>query len=275
MTIAGLDPSGGAGILADIKTAAALGCYGVAVVTSITSQNTQRVFAVQHQTARTVREQILPLFDDFEIAAVKTGMLPTAEIIDEVADLIGSKSVPVVVVDPVLRSTSGFELADDRCIDALTSRLFPLATVVTPNLAEALRITRGRIGMAAINEAEITDPKAVAKAILGAAEEIRRMGPQAVLITGGEADANLSTDLLLDEQGSAMYSAERIQSRHTHGTGCTLSSALACLLAQGRSLRDSVRLTKRYVSEAILGAPGLGRGNGPLEHFPAGFNNEM
>ncbi|HLF83998.1 MAG TPA: hydroxymethylpyrimidine/phosphomethylpyrimidine kinase, partial [Blastocatellia bacterium] len=141
LTIAGFDPSGGAGVLADIKTFSAFGCYGLAVVTSLTFQNTRQVLGALNQNAKTVRQQIAPLFDDFEISAIKTGTLPTAEVIREVAAIIRANAVPVVVVDPALKSTSGFDLVDDLAVDALTSELFPLASLVTPNIAEAQRIS--------------------------------------------------------------------------------------------------------------------------------------
>jgi hydroxymethylpyrimidine/phosphomethylpyrimidine kinase len=260
LTIAGLDPSAGAGILADIKTISAFKCYGLAAVTSLTFQNTQRVYGTLDQSGETVRRQIEPLFEDFEIAAIKTGMLPSAEVIRDVAAIIELKKIPVVVVDPVLRSSSGFDLVDDQALSALTSRLFPLAGVVTPNVAEARRIT----GLEINNQVEMER---------GAAA-ILKLGPGAVLITGGDADTDLSADLLLDEHGAIVYTTERIRSKHTHGTGCTLASGLACLLAQGRSLRESIPIAKRYINAAILSAPGLGHGDGPLNHFPPGFEIE-
>lgn len=260
LTIAGLDPSAGAGVLADIKTITAFGCYGVAAVTSLTFQNTQQVLGALDQSGETARRQIAPLFDDFEIAAVKTGMLPTAEVIREVAAMIEAKAVPLVVVDPVLRSTSGFDLVDDQALGELMSCLFPLASLVTPNVAEAKRIT----GVDIKNQVEMER----------AAEAILKLGARAVLITGVGAKDNLSTDLLLDAQGAFVYSTERIRSKHTHGTGCTLASALACLLARGRSLRESVPIAKQYINAGILSAPGLGHGNGPLNHFPPGFEIE-
>lgn len=260
LTIAGLDPSGGAGILADIKTISAFGCYGVAAVTSLTFQNTQLVYGRLDQNGETARRQIDPLFEDFEIAAIKTGMLPSADVIRDVAAMIERNLVPVIVVDPVLRSSSGFDLVDDQAIDALTSRLFPLAGVVTPNVAEARRFT----GVDIKNQAEM---ECAAAAIL-------KLGPKAVLITGGDADTDFSSDLLLDGQGSVVYSTERIRSKHTHGTGCTLASALACLLARGRSLRESIPIAKRYINAAILSAPGVGHGDGPLNHVPPGFEIE-
>lgn len=258
LTIAGFDPSGGAGVLADIKTMTAFGCYGVAAVTSVTFQNTRRVFGKFDQSPETIREQIAPLFEDFEIAAIKTGMLPTAGIIREVANLIRASGVPVVVVDPVLKSTSGFDLVDDLAIDALTSELFPLASLITPNLAEAQRIS----GLGIKDQREM---ESAARAIL----EIGRSS--AVLITGGDAGSGLSTDLVIDAGGVAVFSAKRIRSRHTHGTGCTLASALACLLARGRSLREAIPIAKQYVARAIIEAPRIGQGNGPLNHFPSDF----
>ncbi len=257
LTIAGLDPSGGAGVLADIKTISAFGCYGVAAVTSLTFQNTQQVFGALDQSGETVRRQIEPLFDDFEIAAIKLGMLPTADVIRDVAAMIETHSVAVVVIDPVLRSTSGFDLVDDQAAHALVSCLFPLASLVTPNVAEARRITGMDI------ESQLERERA--------AEAILTLGARAVLITGGDEKDSLSSDLLLDAQGGIVYGTERIKSRHTHGTGCTLASALACLMARGRSLRESVPLAKRYINAAILSAPGLGQGNGPLNHFPSSF----
>lgn len=260
LTVAGLDPSGGAGVLADIKTITAFGCYGLAAVTSLTFQNTRGVYGTVDQIGETVRLQIEPLFEDFEIAALKTGMLPSAEVVRTVASMIRSKSIPVAVVDPVLRSSSGFELSEDASIEALKRCLFPLASVVTPNAAEASRIT----GIEIMSQVEMER----------AAEAILELGARAVLITGGDGNSDLSTDLLLDDRGAVVYSTERIKSRHTHGTGCTLASALACLLARGHSLRQSIPIARRYISAAIQSAPGLGHGSGPLNHFPPGFEVE-
>jgi hydroxymethylpyrimidine/phosphomethylpyrimidine kinase len=256
MTIAGFDPSGGAGILADIKTIAAFDCFGVAAVTSLTFQNTLGVAAARHQSFDTVRRQIAALFEDFEIAAIKTGMLPTREIVVEVASIIKAQSVPIVVVDPVLVSSSGYRLVEEGVAEALRSDLFPLASLVTPNISEA-ELLSGK---------EIKDLPAAQLA----AELILAMGPDAVLITGGDAESDSATDLLLDELGSCTYSAERIKSRNTHGTGCTFASALACLLARGHNVRASIPIAKRYIVEAMLSGPDLGHGPGPLNHLPAG-----
>lgn len=254
MTIAGFDPSAGAGVLADIKTMSAFGCYGVSAITSLTLQNTQGVFGAHHQTREVVRGQLEPLFDDFDIAAVKTGMLPTRDVIAEVADALSSRAIAHVVVDPVVRSTSGYDLIDDRALAALVDLLFPLATVVTPNRAEAERITGAEIATASQME--------------GAARRILALGPEAVLIKGGDIKDEKATDLLVDSAGVATFSSERVNSTSTHGTGCTLSSALACLMAAGHTLRQAVPIAKQYVVEAISAAHGLGRGHGPLNHFP-------
>jgi hydroxymethylpyrimidine kinase/phosphomethylpyrimidine kinase len=254
MTIAGFDPSGGAGILADIKAIAAMGGYGVAAITSLTFQNTLGVFGAAHQTGETVRRQVEPLLTDFTIAAVKTGMLPDADVIDEVAALVAAHHLAPLVVDPVVRSTSGFDLIDDRALAALVERLFPLAAVVTPNAAEAERLTGIRI----------VDLDAMRQA----AAAIRALGARAVLIKGGDMVAETATDLLLDGGGVRSFATERLHSSSTHGTGCTLAAALATLLAGGLSLADAVEQAKRYIVEAIREAPSLGHGHGPLNHFP-------
>lgn len=256
MSIAGFDPSGGAGVLADIKTIGVFDCFGVACVTSLTFQNTLGVAGARHQSVDTVRRQIAALFDDFEIAAIKTGMLPTPEIVVEVASIIKAKSVPIVVVDPVLVSSSGFRLVEEGVAEALRSDLFPVASLVTPNISEA-QLLSGE---------EIKDLPGGQRA----AELILAMGPRGVLITGGDAASDAATDLLIDEQGSCTYSAERIRSRNTHGTGCTLASALACLLARGYDLRASIPIAKRYIIEAMLSGPDLGHGPGPLNHLTGG-----
>ncbi len=257
MTIAGLDPSAGAGVLADIKTISAFGCYGVAAVTSLTFQNTQGVFGAHHQTGETVQKQLEPLFNDFSVAAVKTGMLPTTDVIEKVAEAISSRQFEHVVIDPVVRSTSGYDLIDDRALRALIEYLFPLASIVTPNLVEAERITNTRI----------KNQSALEKA----ARMILDLGPRAVLIKGGDEEGETASDFLLDEDGSAVFTSKKVYSTSTHGTGCTLSSALACLLAYGGSLRQSIPVAKRYIVEAITAAPNLGHGHGPLNHFPPEF----
>ena len=251
LTIAGFDPSGGAGVIADIKTFTAFGCFATAAVTSLTFQNTTGVFGAAHQTAADVRAQVLPVVEDFRVACVKTGMLPTSEVIAEVARLLRETDLPEPVVDPVVRSTSGYDLIDDDALATLVRELMPLARVVTPNIPEAERITglkvRGR------------------DAMVEAARAIRSMGARAVLVKGGHLEGRALD--LLDEDGEVTYfDAERVETTSTHGTGCTLAAGIAACLARGHDLKDSVALAKRYVTEAIRTAPGLGRGHGPVNH---------
>jgi hydroxymethylpyrimidine/phosphomethylpyrimidine kinase len=251
LTIAGFDPSGGAGVLADIKTISRFGCFGVAAVTSLTLQNTRGVFGAYHQTAEAVTGQLGVLFDDFDISAIKIGMLPSREVVLAVAELIRLKAVPHIVVDPVVRSTSGADLIDEDSLQAIVEHLLPLASVVTPNAMEA-----GRIGGHPVHNREQMER---------AARNILELGPRAVLVTGGDIEGEFATDLLVDG-GVTEYRSERVRSKDTHGTGCTLSSALACLLARGHSLNESIPIVKRYLVEAIRSAPGLGQGHGPLNH---------
>ena len=254
LVIAGYDPSGGAGVLADVKAIAALGCYGAAAITSITFQNTQGVFGAVHQSAETLRAQIDPVFDDFEVHAVKTGMLPSAETIEATAEALEARPPGPLVVDPVVRSTSGFDLVDDRALEALVGRLFSRADVVTPNAVEAERIT----GLPVTDEAEMER----------AARAIVRMGARAALVKGGHLDLDgMAVDVLYDGVSTHTYSDRRIETTSTHGTGCTLASAIASGLALGRSLPVAVAAAKTYVTRAIRYAPGLGKGHGPLNHF--------
>lgn len=258
LTIAGHDPSGGAGIVADIKTFTAFGCFATAAITSLTFQNTTGVFGAAHQTAEIVRGQVEPVIQDFPIAAVKTGMLPTGEIIEETERLVRENNLPNFIVDPVVRSTSGYDLIDDVALRLLIEKLFPLAVVVTPNIAEAERIANQKI------ETE-QDRRA-------AAEKIRKLGARAVLIKGGHfANAELenqrtASDLLLDESGFTVFEAEWIETTATHGTGCTLASAIAANLALGKDLKTAISIAKKFVTEAIRTAPRLGHGNSPVNH---------
>jgi len=271
LTIAGLDPSGGAGIVADIKTFTAFGCFATAAVTSLTFQNTMGVFGAIHQTAESVRSQVLPIANDFHIASVKTGMLPTREIIEEVAKLVKKKKIPSPVVDPVVRSTSGYDLIDDEALRSLIKKLFPLSLIVTPNILEAERIT-------GIEIKNLEDMKR-------AATLIRKLGAKAVLVKGGHLEENVSTACgsgrvsgkvqnskqsaidVLDDNGSVLIlKAERIDTTSTHGTGCTLSAAIAACLGRGMSLQDSVITAKKFITKAIRTAPQIGHGSGPINH---------
>lgn len=263
LTIAGFDPSGGAGTLADIKTLAAFGCFGVAAITSLTAQNTLAVYGAYHQPPNVLRAQLMPLLEDFEIAAVKLGMLPNREIIETVAEVITAHKLPHIVLDPVIRSTSGYDLIDDAALAALVEHLLPLAEIVTPNLPEAERLT----GLQVCDRAGMR----------AAAQQMRRLTsrrnpPTAILIKGGHLPAEAgdlaeAVDFLADGQAEQWLRAPKIHTRNTHGTGCTLSSAIAAGLAQGNALPWAVQRAKQYVSAALRSAPALGHGAGPLNHW--------
>src|SRR5205085_2291640 len=255
LTIAGLDPSGGAGVIADVRTFSAFGCFPTAAITSLTFQNTTGVSGAAHQPAEVVRAQVLPIVEDFRVACVKTGMLPTREVIFEVARLLREtelRNVPAVV-DPVLRSTSGYDLIADDALAALCNELLPLARVVTPNIPEAERLTglRGIADEAGMGEA---------------ARLIRReTGVRAVLIKGGHL-AGDALDLLDDAGTIQLFRASRIETTATHGTGCTLAAAIAACLARGLRLPAAIETAKRFVTAAIRNAPQLGRGTAPINH---------
>lgn len=250
LTIAGLDPSGGAGIVADIKTFSRFGCFAAAAVTSVTFQNTTGVFGAVHQTADSVRRQVEAVLDDYEIASVKTGMLPTREIIEVVAELISGRQLKNVVVDPVVRSTSGFDLIDDEALQALVSQLFPIADVITPNLPEAERIAR----MAIRTDGDIRE----------AATLMQRFGATNVLIKGGHGESRKAVDHLFVGDELHTFEADFIDTTATHGTGCTLAAAIAANLALGHPLIEAVATAKDFVTEAIRTAPHLGHGHSPI-----------
>ena len=261
LTIAGLDPSGGAGVIADIKTFSAFGCFVAAAITSLTFQNTSGVLGAEHQSGNAVRQQVEPVIDDYEIAAVKTGMLPTAEVINETARLIGKVDDVRLVVDPVVRSTSGFDLIDDAALRVLVEKLFPLADVVTPNRPEAERITGRRINSRSDVEA--------------AAREMRSMGARNVLIKGGHMENDRKAiDYLFLGENLHEFEAAFIDTTATHGTGCTLGAAIAANLALGRGLVDAVKIAKDFVTAAIRTAPMLGHGHSPInisaDYFASG-----
>ena len=251
LTIAGFDPSGGAGVAADIKTFTAFGCFATAAITSLTFQNTTGVFGAAHQPAEIVRNQVLPIVEDFTVAGMKTGMLPTREVIREVARLLRETALHEIapVVDPVVRSSSGYDLIDDDALAALKAELLPLARVVTPNIPEAERLTN----------LTITDEAGMCRA----AQLIREMGARAVLVKGGHLTGD-ALDLLDDGGEIHVFRAPRINSTSTHGTGCTLAAAIVAGLAHGHTLHAAVAAAKRYVTAAIRHAPPLGHGFGPL-----------
>jgi hydroxymethylpyrimidine kinase/phosphomethylpyrimidine kinase len=241
LTIAGLDPSGGAGVIADIRTLMEFGCLPTAVLTSITFQNTLGVFGAVHQSAATVRSQVEPLLRELNVAAVKTGMLPTAEIVVEVARLVRETNLPAPVVDPVMNSTSGAKLISDDAFLALENELLPLARVVTPNIPEAERLAGFRIS----NTSDMHR----------AAQAIRGLGIRAVIIKGGHLQEQKkraeAIDILDNDGVVTIFRSVRIDLAGVRGTGCTLSAGIAACLAKGMSLEDAVRAAKQYVTEII------------------------
>ncbi len=251
LTIAGLDPSGGAGIIADIKTFSAFGCFAAAAVSSITFQNTRGVFGAEHVSAAALRKQVEPVFADYEVAAVKTGMLPSREVIEETARLIGTLNGNAgFVVDPVVRSTSGFDLIDDEALSILTSTLFPLSDLITPNKPEAERITG--IAIETLGDVE------------AAAKTMASMGARNVLIKGGHFEDGKANDYLFLGDKLHVLEGEFIDTSATHGTGCTLAAAITANLALGKDLLDAVRISKDFVAHAIRTAPMLGHGHSPI-----------
>ena len=253
LTIAGSDSGGGAGIQADLKTFHAFGVFGTSAITAITAQDTQGVHGVHAIPVDMVRRQIEVVARDLVPAACKTGMLATAELVAAVAESIRAMGLTNVVLDPVMVATSGDRLLDRDAEAAVTETLLPLATVVTPNLDEA-RILTGR---------EIrgeTDMVAVA-------EHLVERGARSALVKGGHLDGDLVVDVLVDEAGAEIWRHPKLDTTSTHGTGCTLSSAIAAGLALGRPLREAVADALDFAHRAIAEAPGLGAGHGPLNHF--------
>jgi len=251
LTIAGSDPSGGAGIQADLKTFHQFDVYGEAVITLITVQNSQSVRRVEWLAPDLVAEQIRAVVEDIPPAAAKTGALGSPEIVSAVAAEAASFGFPLVV-DPVMISKHGAPLMSAEARDQLVGDLLPRAFLVTPNLPEASALAEYPI-------ATLDDARE-------AARRIRGLGPRAVLVKGGHFE-NTATDLLLDASGSwHEFPSARIDSPHTHGTGCTYSAAITALLAQGLDLVEAVGIAKGYITRAIATSPGLGRGQGPVNH---------
>ena len=251
LIVAGSDSGGGAGIQADLKTVMALGGYGTTAVTALTAQNTLGVQGVMPVPPDFVRLQMRSVLDDIGADAVKTGMLGTPELVAAVADVLRGAGLPVVV-DPVMVAKGGARLLNDDAVAAVLRALVPLATVLTPNVPEAEALT----GRAIADHA----------AALDAARALLALGARAVLLKGGHMPGPVVRDILATPDGIEVIESARIDSRHTHGTGCTLASAVATGLSQGMALRDAVRLAGAYVHAAILAAPGLGGGHGPLQH---------
>ncbi len=253
LTIAGSDSGAGAGIQADLKTFAAHHVYGTTAITAITAQNTLGVIQAMALPSELITAQIEAVAGDIGIDAAKTGMLPSAAIVEAVAAAIEAFEIPLVVVDPVMIAKSGDRLVDDEAVAAMRAELLKHAYVVTPNIPEAEVLA----GMTISSDADR----------YRAAERIREMGPTAVIIKGGHFPTADIRDVLLDRDGAQEFVAERVQGKDTHGTGCTYSAAIAAHLATGRTLRDAIPLVQHYIAGAIRDAPGLGRGHGPMQHF--------
>ena len=255
-TVAGSDSGGGAGIQADLKSFAAAGVYGVSVLVALTAQNTRGVAAVHAVPPDFVRAQFSALDQDLRPAAVKTGMLLSAELIQVVADELSTLGWRPLVVDPVMVAKSGDVLLEAAAVEALRSRLLPLAEVVTPNWPEAEALSGLRI--------------ADEDAALEAGRRLLELGPRWVLVKGGHSPG-APTDFLIGQRAVMELRGTRVGGRHTHGTGCTFSAALAAQLARGRTVPEAAGEAKRYLQAALEQAPELGGGHGPLQHLPKGW----
>ena len=256
LTIAGSDSSGGAGIQADLKTFAALGVYGASAITALTAQNTKGVAAIHVVPAEFLRAQIDAVLGDLEVGAVKIGMVAQLASIEAIADAIKRWSPKHVVLDPVMVASSGGRLLAEEAVDALRQKLIPLATIITPNLPEAAALLNGPV---ATSEA----------AIEGQGRKLLALGSPAVFIKGGHGEGSESVDYLIHADGCVALSAPRVATQNTHGTGCSLSSAIAAELAKGADLEAAVRNAKSFISGAIAAADRftVGRGYGPIHHF--------
>lgn len=257
LSIAGSDPSGGAGIQADLKAFSARRTYGMAVLTALTAQNTQGVTAIHALPPDFVRAEIEAIFADIRVDAIKIGMIANAQIAGAVADMLEAHAAGIpIVLDPVMVAKGGAPLLADDANRVIIERLLPLATLITPNLPEAAAL--------------LGEPEAETREEM--AQQARRLlqrGPRAVLIKGGHLPSDDSPDVLADITGSAWFDGPRVKTKNTHGTGCTLSSAIAAELARGHSMVEAVRVAKAYLAEAIVAADRLsvGSGHGPVHHF--------
>ncbi|WP_319408131.1 bifunctional hydroxymethylpyrimidine kinase/phosphomethylpyrimidine kinase [uncultured Desulfosarcina sp.] len=254
LTIAGSDSSGGAGIQADLKTFQALGVFGMSAVTAVTVQNTQKVYDIQEMRPQIVHDQIVCLFEDIAIHAVKIGMVASIPLVEAIARALNAiDPLPPVILDPVMISKSGYALLQPDARAALVRHLFPLARVVTPNLPEA--------------EALLGKTIADIDAMKTAAREISALGAKMVVVKGGHLGGGSATDVLFDGADFRLLENRRIDTVNTHGTGCTFSSAIAAYMARGESFFDAVAQAKTYITGAIENAFALGKGCGPTHHF--------
>ena len=255
LTIAGFDPCSGAGVTADIKTIAAHGCYGVACITALTVQSTAAVRRVEVVDAKLVAETLAELASDLEIAALHVGMLGSGKVARAVADFLAAHKMPNVVLDPILKSSSGTDLVDAAGVRVLIEELIPLAAVVTPNIDEASVLT----GL------PVTDPEQMR----AAARKLHEMGAAAVVVTGGHLDKAIDLLSFTTKRGveQELFKSARLRSNSTHGTGCAFATSVACHLAMGRGLPEAVLLAKAYVAAAISNAHPVGHGIGPVHHL--------
>lgn len=258
LSIAGSDPSGGAGIQADLKTFSALGTYGMAAMTALTAQNTQGVTGVHTVPPAFVEEQIAAIFADIRVDAIKIGMIANADIARTIAENLGQHREIPMVLDPVMVAKGGSRLLPEDAIAAVRDALLPLATLLTPNLPEAAAL---------LDQPVATDREAMVKQ----GQALRGLGASAVLMKGGHLDGAQSPDLLVTATGHEWFEGARIETANTHGTGCTLSSAIAAEIGKGATFPEAVRNAKAYVLAAIAAAGDLsvGSGHGPTHHFHA------
>jgi hydroxymethylpyrimidine/phosphomethylpyrimidine kinase len=268
LTIAGSDPSGGAGIQADLKTFSALGAYGMSVITALTAQNTRGVRAVQVMEPDFVAAQIDAIFDDVRVDAVKIGMVATASVATVIAERLRHHAACNVVLDPVMLAKSGDRLLREDAVAAVRDRLAPLARVITPNLPEAAVLMSG-------GAPATTEPATLAE-MRQAVRTLHRIGSQWVLLKGGHLTSEDSTDLLFDGETITEFASKRIDTRNTHGTGCTLSAAIAALLPR-HDMVEAVRRAKAYLTGAIAASGRLtvGSGHGPVHHFHALWTEDL
>ncbi|MPZ99133.1 MAG: bifunctional hydroxymethylpyrimidine kinase/phosphomethylpyrimidine kinase [Dehalococcoidia bacterium] len=253
LTIAGSDSGAGAGIQADLKATSANGGYGLSVLTSVTAQNTKAVTAAFALPPELIEAQFDAIFDDFEVHGAKSGMLADRERVEVVAACMRRYRPPQYVLDPVMVSKSGFPLLAEDAVDAMRDELLPLATLVTPNVAEAQLL-------AGMEVRTVSDAAEAGRRIL-------ELGPEAVLVKGGHLEESPATDVLVELAGATVIEGEYLESRNTHGTGCTFSAAIATQLAGGLDLVRAVHAAKRYLTEAIRYGPALGEGARPTDHF--------
>ncbi|KZM44989.1 hydroxymethylpyrimidine kinase [Marinomonas sp. SBI22] len=259
LTIAGSDSGGGAGIQADIKAMSATGSFACSVITALTAQNTQGVSAIHPVPQSFVEDQLESIFSDMKVDAVKIGMLSDADTILMIAQILKKYQPKAVILDPVMVATSGDVLLESQAISSLVNHLIPLADLITPNLYEA-QVLLGR----AVN----AFPKSNAE-LESTANALLSLGSQGVLLKGGHMDTQDSTDVWVTENQIEYFSKTRVATTNTHGTGCTLSSAITSYLAQGFSMSESIRRAKEYISQALVAAKNyqLGQGSGPVDHF--------